>query len=425
MRGYKALTKGNKSLNKKYQFSYYYNHCDEKLVYGKSGFHASLKPLDVLRSSGYDPIDDDIRFHEVEIVESDGIARKEKGISDSGVACSTIEILPKEIYFEDMIVDYYGKKLSTRIKNANESLDNFIHNIFEKDKKKLEELKNKYYYHHGFRPNTDDEKKAKEKVEKEYAKYKKSSNKKYWDEHEKVYMKNKLFISCKAFNKVTCDDNFVAVDDDIFGIGNMIVGTMGHNSESIARCSNDIAVTTGIVANAVADGYNSIAASTGQASINLTLGINAISASTACESQVISLGTDSVAVSTGNRSFAVVTESNSCAIVNSTGSIAIAGAKGSIAIVLAPGSDAKGVKGSWLLLSDHKYDDEHSLWAEQAASYVPNHLKKHRSSFRKITKFKLVYIGRKYKPNTLYGLYEGKVLDIDTIIKLKEDNKEK
>ena len=199
--------------------------------------------------------------------------------------------------------------------------------------------------------------------------------------------------------------------------GYSVASSTGSNSvaSSTGRCS--VASSTGRCSVASSTSNRSVASSTGSKSVASSLGFHSVASSLGSHSVASSLGECGAASSTGDYSatsssglcsaasstgdWSSTSSSGRCSVASSTGfcSTASSGHETSIAVAWGCGGKAKGVLGSYIVLAD---------WRNKSGSNCPLDISDWEFKDAKMIKID----GKKYKPNTWYAFYKGKIVEM-------------
>lgn len=205
---------------------------------------------------------------------------------------------------------------------------------------------------------------------------------------KEISIKEIVEESINIIEEEMTSDNYFAKNGNVVGFGTTDDGdrvASSNDNNNVASCaSNGIAVSFGDFSNAVSSEMCSYAFSYGNCS-------NACSSDHYSDS--ISVGTRGNTVSSGMYSASVCSGRHGTAVSSGYRGVSIANHKDSCAVAWGESSKAKGVVGSYLVLTEWKFDGFERLLLKNA---------------------KMFYVdGEKIKENTWYQLKDGEAVEVD------------
>lgn len=180
--------------------------------------------------------------------------------------------------------------------------------------------------------------------------------------HQYVYMSImndcRLNVGDYVRDEVGEGDTSVQVYGDVSSVmsqkSNTGVMAIGHYSNASVLASNSACMAVGCRSVSCAYHFNSVSVSEGARSCALAMSDNSVA---------ISLGRKSVSATFERQSTSCVTSAESCAVSVGSGSH-VEVSSSSIGVAMGEMSCAKGKIGSWLVLTEYKFNDESGMFDE-------------------------------------------------------------
>lgn len=155
----------------------------------------------------------------------------------------------------------------------------------------------------------------------------------------------------------------------------------GRESVAAVTCPHSVAISEGEISVASGSGDRSLVSTSGKFSLAACVGTDSLASGTGDESASVVTGSGSCAVSHGEKSVSLATGKSSSAAVDG---------KQSIAIATGDNGKAKGIKGSWLVLTETEQQDDGTCIVKEVKAFKVD--------------------GKKIKPNTFYILKDGEAV---------------